>query len=300
VPQFSPPHLAALAVWVLGTAVCVVAGRRAAPDSAWVRWFCRALAALILAFWAGEYVADVILGVYTVRFTLPLQLTDLISVTATFALLTRRQWAVELTYFWAFTATLQATLTPDLGQNFPSVYYFTYFGYHIGALLAGAFLVWGLGIRPGRWAAARTLAVTLAWAVVAGTADVITGGNYMYLASKPAHSSLLSVLGPWPWYIAGALGSGAVLLAIVDVVTRIIWRRSEPEGGFRPRGSRRPAAALGGGSASPAPADGSDAQQQGARRRHLEAHPAGPEAAMLPDLAHGEAPPREADPAPGE
>jgi hypothetical integral membrane protein (TIGR02206 family) len=226
VPQFSPPHLVALAVWILGTAVCVLAGRRASPDAVWVRWFCRGLAGLILGFWAGEYVADVILGVYTARFTLPLQLTDLISVTAACALVTRRTWAVELTYFWAFTATLQATLTPDLSQNFPSVYYFTYFGYHIGALWAAAFLVWGLGIRPRRWAAARTLAATVTWAVVAGTADVITGGNYMYLASKPAHSSLLSVLGPWPWYVAGALGAGAVLLAIVDGVTRLLWRLS--------------------------------------------------------------------------
>jgi uncharacterized membrane protein YwaF len=73
-------------------------------------------------------------------------------------------------------------------------------------------------------AAVRTLAATAAWAVVAGTADVITGGNYMYLAWRPAHGSLLSVLGPWPWYVAGALGAGAVLLAVVEVVTRLLWR----------------------------------------------------------------------------
>jgi uncharacterized membrane protein YwaF len=60
--------------------------------------------------------------------------------------------------------------------------------------------------------------------VVAGTADLITGGNYMYLAWKPAHGSLLSLLGPWPWYIGGALGVGAALLAIVEVVTRLLWR----------------------------------------------------------------------------
>ena len=235
-PQFSPPHLAALAVWVLATIVCVSAGRRAPPDARWPRWFGWALAALIIAFWAGEYVADVITGVYTVRFTLPLQLTDLISVTSAYALITRQRWAVELVYFWAFTATLQATLTPDLGYDFPSFYYFTYFGYHIGALLAGAFLVWGLRMKPRRWAALRTLLATMGWAALAGTADVITGGNYMYLAWKPSHGSLLSVLGPWPWYIAGALGAGIVLLAIVDVVTRLLWRVTEGPDDGRPTG----------------------------------------------------------------
>ena len=50
--------------------------------------------------------------------------------------LTRRQFLVELTYFWAFTASLQAVLTPDLGHGFPNVLYFTYFLYHVGGRTA--------------------------------------------------------------------------------------------------------------------------------------------------------------------
>jgi hypothetical integral membrane protein (TIGR02206 family) len=120
VPQFSPPHLAALAV-ALGASVASIWGARQKNLTV----YSRLLAVLILAAWAGEYVADGVNGTYSVKYTLPLQLTDAVSATAIIALLTRRQIAVELLYFWSLTATLQALITPDLGENFPGVYYFT-------------------------------------------------------------------------------------------------------------------------------------------------------------------------------
>jgi uncharacterized membrane protein YwaF len=61
-----------------------------------------------------------------------------VSAVAVLALLARRQFLVELTYYWAFTASLQAVLTPDLGHGFPNVLWFTYFLYHVGAMLLAA------------------------------------------------------------------------------------------------------------------------------------------------------------------
>jgi hypothetical integral membrane protein (TIGR02206 family) len=222
VRQFSPPHLAALAVLLIAIGGSVSAGWR--DPGPWTTWFTRALALLILLAWAGEYVTDVVRGTWSIRFTLPLQLTDAVSLTAVAALWTRRPLLAELTYFWAWTASLQAVLTPDLGQNFPDVLYFTYFGYHIGVIVAGTFLVYVLRVYPRRGAVARVFAATLAWAAVAGTADVITGGNYMYLAWKPAHASLLRVMGPWPWYIAVGAGLALTMLLGVQLVTSVLTR----------------------------------------------------------------------------
>jgi len=177
------------------------------------------LAALIFAAWAGEYVADVIQGIWSTQYTLPLQLTDAVSVASIVALLTRRQLFVELTYFWTFTASLQAVLTPDLGQAFPSVFYFTYFVYHVGAIVAAAYLVIGCRLYPRPGAAWRVFGLTLVWAAIAGLGDVITGGNYMYLRDKPVHNSLLSLMGPWPWYIAGAAAVGLAMLLVVAALT---------------------------------------------------------------------------------
>ena len=220
--QFSDPHLAALAVLVAATTASVWIGRRhpGGPTDA----VAYALAGVILAAWAGEYVADVARGTWSARYDLPLQLTDAVSLTAAVALITRRRWLVELAYFWSLTASLQATVTPDLGQNFPSIYYFTYFGYHVGAIAAGCLLVFGCGLYPRPRAAWRAFGATLAVAAIAGAGDLITGGNYMYLRFKPQHNSLLGPMGPWPWYIAGGALLGLALLLIVQWLADTVAR----------------------------------------------------------------------------
>ncbi|HTX07629.1 MAG TPA: TIGR02206 family membrane protein [Solirubrobacteraceae bacterium] len=215
--QFSFQHDVALAVLLVGVLGSVWGARR--HPGRWMRPFEIGLAAWIFAAWAGEYVADIILGNWSLEYTLPLQLTDAVSIVSILALLTRRQLLVELTYFWALAASLQAVITPDLGQAFPSVYYFTYFIYHIGAIVAAVYLVIGRQIYPRPGAAWWVFGCTLLWAVIAGSADVITGGNYMYLHYKPAHASLLSVMSPWPWYIAEAAALALALLLAIGALT---------------------------------------------------------------------------------
>jgi hypothetical integral membrane protein (TIGR02206 family) len=220
--QFSTPHLAALATLAVACATSIWAARR--HPGRWITGFSRLLALAILAAWVGEYVADGIEGTWSAQYTLPLQLTDAVSAAAILALLTRGMLFVELTYFWALTASLQAIVTPDLGQNFPSVYYFTYFTYHVGAVVAACLLVFGCGMYPRRLAAWRAFAATLCFAAIAGVADVITGGNYMYLRAKPAHNSLLNVMGPWPWYIVSAAAVALAMLLVLQLLAdRVRW-----------------------------------------------------------------------------
>jgi hypothetical integral membrane protein (TIGR02206 family) len=178
---------------------------------------------VVLAAWAAEYVADVVLGNWSVQYTLPLQLTEAVSVATVLALWSRRTIFIELVYFWSLSASLQATLTPDLSENFPSIYYFTYFTYHIGAVVAAGFLVFGLRLYPRPRAAWRVFAITLGWAALAGLGDAVTGGNYMYLRVKPAHSSLLNFMGPWSWYIAFTAVLGLGMLLLLQVLAN--WSR---------------------------------------------------------------------------
>ena len=224
--QFSDQHIAALVTLVLGLAVIVWVARRYPGE--WQRWLSVGLAALIFAAWAGEYAADVVLGTWSVRYTLPLQLTDAVSAVSIAALLTQGQLLIELAYFWSYTASLQAVLTPDLAQSFPSIFYFTYFGYHIGAIVAASYLVFGRRLYPRTGAVWRVFWITLAFAAVVGAADVLTGGNYMYLRARPAHNSLLSLMGPWPWYVIGGIALGLVMLLVADGIARALGAVLDP------------------------------------------------------------------------
>lgn len=233
--QFSPPHLAALAVLCLAGIAAVATARRS--DAA-TRLVAYALAAAILAAWTGEYVAEAVRDTWTARYDLPFQLTDAVSFVSILALLTRRRALVELTWFWALSASLQAALTPDLGrgQDFPSVFYFTYFGYHLGAIVAALMLVLGCGIYPRRGAVWRAFGLALGWAVLAGAADLISGANYMYLRFRPLHNSLLGLMGRWPWYILGGTLVGLAMLLALQWLADLAGRH-DPR---RARASRDP------------------------------------------------------------
>jgi len=93
--------------------------------------------------------------------------------------------------------------------------------------VAGTFLVYGCRIYPRPQAPWRAFAATLAFAAIAGVGDLITGGNYMYLRAKPVHASLLSVMSPWPWYIAEAAALGLAMLLAVQAITDVIRGRAE-------------------------------------------------------------------------
>jgi uncharacterized membrane protein YwaF len=87
-------------------------------------------------------------------------------------------------------------------------------------VVAAILLVFGLRrpIRPG--AVGRVFAVTLAMAALAGTDNVITGGNYMFLRAKPDQPTLLDEMGPWPAYIASAAVLALLLFGLLNLLAR--------------------------------------------------------------------------------
>jgi hypothetical integral membrane protein (TIGR02206 family) len=218
VDQLSGEHIAALIVTAAAAGLALAPARH--RGATWLVPLSRALALLILAAYLTEQSANALRGTWTVERSLPLHLTDAVTLVAVAALWSWPLLLVELTYFWGLSASLQAVLTPDLGQAFPSVFYFTYFTTHAGVVVAAILLVFGLGIAPRRGAVGRVYLATVAFAALAAAGDLITGGNYMFLREKPDRASLLDLMGPWPIYIAVAAVLALALYLLLDLPFR--------------------------------------------------------------------------------
>jgi hypothetical integral membrane protein (TIGR02206 family) len=225
VEQWSAGHIAAL-VATAAAAALLVAGARRRGDR-WARAAAHVLAAVILAGFVTEQLTYALRGTWTAEVNLPLQLTDAVTL-ASVAALWRPESAllVELVYFWALSASLQAVITPDLGYAFPDVLFFTYFATHSGAIAAACLLVFGMRRAPRPGAVGRAYAASAAFAALAAVATVVTGGNYMFLRRKPAGGSLLDYMGPWPVYIAAAAVLGLAMFATLAVLARAVASRS--------------------------------------------------------------------------
>lgn len=208
-------------------ALSVWAARR--HPGPWIVLVSRGLAILILVAYAAEHVANAVRGTWTLDFNLPLQLTDAVTLVSILALWHPRPLLVELVYFWALTASLQAVITPDLGQTFPSVFYFTYFATHSGAVVAACLLVFGRCFLPRPGAVWRVYGLTVAFAALAEAGNLLTGGNYMFLREKPSHASLLDLMGPWPWYILSAAVLALAMFLTLEVLAKAL-RDRVPEG----------------------------------------------------------------------
>jgi hypothetical integral membrane protein (TIGR02206 family) len=210
-----------VAYWVAvgtGTVICVslctACRRRPGP---WVRYAGRVISVVLVAEAVTFVSVPLVEGRWSVQGSLPLALCDVALIVAAAAC----WWPgpnlpVELTYFWGLAGTLQAVITPDLSAGFPQLEFFEFVVGHLGIVIAALFLVVGLRLRPRPGSVPRVFAITAAYTAFVGWFDWLTGSNYMYLAAVPKHWSLLSVLGPWPWYIVSAAGVAVGLLFILD------------------------------------------------------------------------------------
>lgn len=159
--------------------------------------YVRAALACLLA--GGE-----LMRYYTDRFhfpdLLPLNLCNITAWVAVIACLTLSPVAVEFTYFTGFVGAGMALITPDMGSEWHT----RFFVNHGAIIVAGSVLVYGRLAPLGPRALWRAFGCFLAYCALVGLFDWKFGANYAYLCTKPGANSVLSLLGPWPFYLIWA------------------------------------------------------------------------------------------------
>ncbi len=155
----------------------------------------------------------------------PLHLCDIASITAGFALLTRRPLLCALTYFWGMAATFQGLLTPNIAVGFPHLPFLMFFVHHFAIVAAALYIPVVLGWRP-RSPIWKSPVEVFLWSVVylavALTANSLLGTNFGFVSRPPDNPSLIDHLGAWPWYL---LWMAAIAMALYFLLALPLSRR---------------------------------------------------------------------------
>ena len=207
-------------VWFVGGAAVVTSGAvllaRAQPGRPADR-VAKATAVVLLAkggLWV--YLFDVATP-FRWASGLPLQLCDFTVFLAAAACWWQVPLLAEILWFWALAGTAQAVVTPDLPAGFPNLLFISYLVGHLAIVAAAFVLTVGLGLVPRRRAVPRVFAMTVGYALLAGTVDWLARADYLFLVRPPPTASLLSLLGPWPWYVVAAAGVALVMFVVLDM-----------------------------------------------------------------------------------
>jgi len=190
---FGPAHLVVIAL-TAGLPVFFWATARQ-PERAGYRKAVRfSLAGMLAANWMAYEVLRFRDGQFAPVNELPMQLCDWATVAVIAALVTCRSRVYEVAYFWGLAGTLQAILTPNLQEGFPSPRFFNFFVGHCGVVVAVLFLTVVEGLRPRAWSIARTMLWSEVYLTAALLVNSLAGTNYGFLTRRPLNKSLLDCL----------------------------------------------------------------------------------------------------------
>lgn len=224
-PIFGLTHMMWL-TGIVGTAIVlsVICRRKLVPNQ-YVR------GALICLLAGGELTRFLTANI---RFpnTLPLNLCNVATWVAVVACLTLSPLAVEFVYFAGFSGAGMALFTPDLGSDWPTQFFLN----HGAIVVTASALVYGRlsPLRRGAiWRASGFFALYIG---LMALFDWKYRVNYAYLRRKPGTETLLSFLGPWPYYLVAAA-------AVALFLFFLLWLPARPRGAVEARRPKEQGAA---------------------------------------------------------
>jgi hypothetical integral membrane protein (TIGR02206 family) len=140
-------------------------------------------------------------GTFNIQRDLPLQLCNFLGLTIPIFAIYRKYWMYEILVFWILAGTAQGVFTPDLDEGFPHYRFLKYWLEHAGLVLYIIYASAVYGMRPKFKSIFKAFGAIQIYLVLIVGVNALIGSNYLFLMRKPEHTSLLDVLGDWPYYI---------------------------------------------------------------------------------------------------
>jgi hypothetical integral membrane protein (TIGR02206 family) len=209
---FGPAHLVILGAVPLLAAILAALQRRLTPGFRALRVGLATILLLDLTLYYGYMATH---GQLTFPDCLPLELCDATLCLTVIALFTLNRAIFDLAYYCALAGSSMALLTPDLTQSLTFFLKVHFFVEHGVIVIAALYLVWSRQARPRPGSVGRAMIALNIFAAFVGTFNYIFKTDFMSLCAKPQSVSLLTVLGPWPWYILSCEGVAFLLFLLL-------------------------------------------------------------------------------------
>ena len=138
---------------------------------------------------------------YNFKTDLPLYLCTLMALLIPMLTYYKNYWLFEVLVFWIIGGTLQAVITPDITEGFPSFDYFRYWVVHLGLLVVIFYFIFVFKMKPKLKSVFKSFLALQVYLVFMMLLNYLLDANYFYLNAKPKSASVLDYFGDWPYYL---------------------------------------------------------------------------------------------------
>ncbi len=225
--SFSFEHFAMLAVLLAITLVSIRIGNLGGDKTKHWLGFSIALAAFLIMWMDVLY--RVIMGKLRIQDDLPLFLCDIAACLLPVFIYTHNRRWMGILYFWAVAGTIQALLTPELKEGFPTFEYFRYFIMHGGIVIAVIYYVVVYRIVINWRDFFNAILYAQIYLVGIHLFNLVVGTNYSYTVAKPESATVLDLMGPWPWYLL--FGEGLMVILFLLLMLPYVGKKGRVETG---------------------------------------------------------------------
>ena len=220
--SFSTQHFVTVAGFALVIALAVLGARRIRNRQT-LRRIEIGVAAIAAALWIGIVLWGFAPNRYNPSWSYPINICDLVALVAPIAFVRpHRNWHALL-YFWGFSLSTQALLTPDLVSGPSTLAFWIFWLMHVLIVGGAVYILVVRGYRPTWRDCLFAIGMAWVWLVLIFALNWVTGYNYGYVGNaKPSQPTLIDYLGPWPLRVLwmGLLGSAAMVLLQVPWALR--------------------------------------------------------------------------------